>query len=83
MDKDKLWQAALAQLQLVISRPLFSIWFSKTFIKSITKKRTGQLVEIAVQNFFVREKLEKNYTNGSLKITFQKIINYYVETAIL
>jgi chromosomal replication initiator protein len=61
MEKEKLWQAALAQLQLSLSRPIFSIWFSKTFIKNVSHQDNKQVVQIAVQNPFAKEKLEKNY----------------------
>ncbi len=66
MDKDKLWQSVLAQLQLTLSRPVYSIWFAKTFIKSCKKIADRQIIEIGVQNSFAQEKLELNYL-GQIK----------------
>lgn len=61
MDKDKLWQAVLAQLQLTLSKSNYSLWFGKTFIKSLQQKAGKQIVEIAGQNILIRDKLEKIY----------------------
>ena len=59
MDKDKIWQSVLAQVQLTLSRAIFSIWFSKTVVKSIKAEGNKQIVEIGAQNSFIGEKLEK------------------------
>ncbi len=61
MDKEKLWQDALNQLQLNLSKSNFSLWFGKTFIKSLKREKEKQFVEIACQNFFVRDQLKTNY----------------------
>ena len=61
MDKDKLWQAVLAQLQLTVSKPNLSIWFDKTFIKTLKAHDDRQLVEVACRNQFIADQLRKNY----------------------
>ena len=72
MDKDKIWQSVLAQVQLTLSRAIFSIWFSKTVIKSIKASGNKQIVEIGAQNSFIREKLEKKY-GDQLKELFDSL----------
>ena len=57
MNKDDLWQAALAQLQFHISPANFATWLKNTYI--LTKK-DGQLV-ISVPNNFSKEWLENKY----------------------
>jgi len=57
MNKEDLWQAALAQLQFHISPANFATWFKNTYI--LTQK-DGQLV-ISVPNNFSKEWLENKY----------------------
>ena len=66
MDKLKLWQATLAQLQLSISRAEYSLWFTKTEIKNIKKESDRQTVQISCQNQYIADKLAKNYS-GQIK----------------
>ena len=65
MDKDELWQAALAQLQFKISPANFATWLKNTFI--LTKKE-GTLF-VSVPNNFSKEWLEHKYN----KIIFHAI----------
>jgi len=63
MNKDDLWQAALAQLQFHISAANFATWLKNTYILT---KQDGQLV-ISVPNNFSKEWLENKYH----KVIFQ------------
>jgi len=65
MNKDELWQAALAQLQFKISPANFATWLKNTFILS---KKEGTLF-VSVPNNFSKEWLEHKYN----KIIFHAI----------
>ena len=67
MKKKDLWQAVLAELQITLSQPIFSSWFSKTKIikiKKIGPKR--QIIDIAVNNLFAKNTIEQRY-QGQVK----------------
>ncbi len=68
MNKEKLWQAVLAQLQLILSRSNFSLWFKKTFIKKIKSQGQKQVVEIAVPSLFAKETIETNWQQQTKEI---------------
>lgn len=57
MDPQQLWQAALGELELSISKANFTTWFKNTFILEIS---TEQIL-IAVPNAFTKTWLEKKY----------------------
>ncbi|MDA0208075.1 MAG: chromosomal replication initiator protein DnaA [bacterium] len=57
MNTHELWQAALAELELKLSKAHFTTWFKQTFIVSCTE---GD-VTIAVPNSFTRTWLSKKY----------------------
>ena len=63
MTKDELWQAALAEIELNISKATFITWFRNTSIFS--QKDTG--VVIAVPNGFSKEWLENKFNKLILK----------------
>ncbi len=63
MDKEELWQSALAEIELSISRANFITWFKNT---SIISKKNGVVV-LAVPNTFTKEWLEKKYNRLVLK----------------
>ena len=65
MNKEELWQAALAQLQFKISPANFATWLKNTFILS---KKDGALF-VSVPNNFSKEWLEHKYN----KIIFHAI----------
>jgi len=54
----EIWEAALGQLQLEVSKPNFRTWLSKT----IGMERRDNRFVVGVPNTFVAEYLEK--TNG-------------------
>ena len=64
MNKEELWQAVLAQIQLNISQANFATWFKDTGI--ISKKESS--VIISVPNSFTKEWLENKYNKLILKI---------------
>lgn len=57
MEKDELWQAALAEIELSLSKANFITWFRNT---SIISKRDG-VVLISTPNTFIKEWLESKY----------------------
>jgi chromosomal replication initiator protein len=64
MNPEELWQATLAQIQLMISRANFATWFKDTKIAFFEKER----VIISVPNSFVKEWLEQKYHKVIFKI---------------
>lgn len=64
MNKEELWQAVLAQVQLKISSANFATWFKKTNISS----RENGTVYISVPNSFAKEWLEQKYNKTISKI---------------
>lgn len=57
MDQDQLWQAALGELELLISKANFTTWFKNTFIVSFGDGR----VVVGVPNGFTKAWLETKY----------------------
>ncbi len=82
MNTNELWQAALGEMELKLSKANFTTWFKSTFITSF---ETGEIA-VAVPNAFTKTWLEKKYHKdifGSLQnITGGgiKSIIYRVET---
>ncbi len=84
MEENKIWQAALGELELALSKANFTTWFKNTFISSI---EPDQII-IGVPNTFTKAWLEKKYHSAILKalqkITGARIHNiiYRVETRL-
>jgi len=57
MDKKKIWQTALGELEVILSKANFTTWFKNTFILSISDGVTV----IAVPNSFTEEWLRNKY----------------------
>lgn len=57
MDQDRLWQSALGELELLISKANFTTWFKNTFVHSID----GGKVVVGVPNGFTKAWLETKY----------------------
>ena len=57
MDKEELWQAALAKIELSLSRPSFLTWFQETGISHID----SGVATVFVPNGFAREWLQNKY----------------------
>ncbi|OGY45881.1 MAG: hypothetical protein A2744_00840 [Candidatus Buchananbacteria bacterium RIFCSPHIGHO2_01_FULL_44_11] len=81
LEAQKIWQAALGELELSLSKANFTTWFKNTFISSCQ----DQTIIIGVPNTFTKAWLEKKYHSKILKalqkITENKIrnITYQVE----
>ncbi len=81
-NKEQIWQAVLAELEVTLSRPNFLTWFQNTKILAITEE--GEAI-IGVPNNFTKEWLEKKYHKIILasfqNLTEQKIkkVTYQVE----
>lgn len=82
MDTHELWQAALGELELKLSKANFTTWFKQTFISLFTD---GQII-IGVPNAFTKAWLEKKYHKDIVQslatLSGQNIRNvtYRVET---
>lgn len=64
MDKDELWQSALAEIELSLSKANFVTWFRNT---SIISKKDGTVL-LSTPNAFNKEWLETKYNLLILKI---------------
>lgn len=82
MTNQEIWQAALGELELMLSKANFVTWFKNTYISSI---ENGQVI-INVPNEFTKSWFEKKYHKDiakSLKNVIQEDINvitYQVQT---
>lgn len=63
MDKDELWQSALAEIELSLSKPNFVTWFRNTYLAS---KKDGVAL-VSTPSTFIKEWLEDKYTLLILK----------------
>ena len=57
MPEEQLWQAALGEIELSLSKANFTTWFKNTFIC----EKTGKRVTIGVPNGFTKAWLENKY----------------------
>jgi len=72
MDKKDLWDTVLAELQLNLSKAIFSAWFSKTKILKIKKAgKKRQIIKIAVASPFAKTTIEERYL-GQIKEVLDK-----------
>ncbi len=63
MTNDQLWQAALGELELLISKANFTTWFKHTFVAGVE----GGRVIVGVPNGFTKAWLETKYNPAILK----------------
>jgi len=63
MDLQALWQSALGELELTLSKANFTTWFKNTFIISFENSR----VTVAVPNAFTKSWLESKYRDFIFK----------------
>ncbi len=75
MPHEQIWQSALGEIEINLSRANFITWFKETFISSF---ENGQVI-ICVPNAFVKkwleEKYHKNILNSLEHVSGQKISN--------
>jgi chromosomal replication initiator protein len=82
MNNHDLWQAALGELELSLSRANFTTWFKSTFIAEYDNNK----IIIGVPNAFTKVWLEKKYHDSILKtlhsLTNKSVVEiiYKVET---
>lgn len=57
MNTSQLWQAALGELEILLSKPNFSTWFKETFVLSYENEK----IIVGVPNAFTKSWLEKKY----------------------
>jgi len=57
MDKNRVWQAVLGEIEINLSRASFITWFKDTFISSFE----GGVVIVCVSNSFVKRWIENKY----------------------
>lgn len=87
LDKDKLWQSVLAELEIVLPRASFLTWLQNTKIMFLDDE-SGEII-VGVSNNFTKEWLEKKYHKTILGIVQNltdykvKKIKYQVETAAI
>ena len=62
LDRDKLWQATLGELELTLSKANFTTWFKNTFILEVD----GGEVVVGVPNAFTKAWLENKYHKAIL-----------------
>ena len=67
MNTDELWQAALGELELKLSKANFTTWFKNTFISSYEDNK----IIIAVPNAFTKKWFENKYHSQILKLYHQ------------
>src|SRR3989344_5077779 len=77
MEAEKIWQAALGELELALSKANFTTWFKNTFIAS----RENETITIAVPNTFTKAWLEKKYHTAMLK-ALQKITDNQIRNIV-
>lgn len=77
MEEQKIWQAALGELELTLSRANFTTWFKNTFIST----QDGPIITIGVPNTFTKAWLEKKYHSAILK-ALQKITDNRIKSVV-
>lgn len=82
MTEDQLWQAALGELELLISKANFTTWFKNTFIIEVGEQK----IVVGVPNGFTKAWLETKY-HAAIQKALQNathgpvvMIEYRVET---
>ena len=63
VDNKQLWEGALAQIELGISKANFGTWFKNTYIY----KQEDGIIFISVPNTFVKDWLKNKYHKFILK----------------
>lgn len=85
LDSQKIWQAVLGELELILSKANFTTWFKNTFIIEVDEIK-GE-VAIAVPNAFTKSWMEKKYTEAiraAINHICQnkiKTINYLIQSS--
>lgn len=75
MNKEQLWQSALAELELSLSKANFTTWFKNTFILDYDQNQ----VTLGVPNAFTKAWLENKYHDSIVK-ALQRITEYSIKS---
>jgi chromosomal replication initiator protein len=59
MQQDSLWQAVLGEIEVSVSRGNFVTWFKNTCLL----KQSGDTAIVGVPNIFIKQQLEKKYSD--------------------
>lgn len=65
LDPQKIWQGALGELELILSKANFTTWFKNTFIIEINLEK--EEIIIAVPNAFTKSWMEQKYNKHILE----------------
>ncbi|OGY44541.1 MAG: hypothetical protein A2729_01725 [Candidatus Buchananbacteria bacterium RIFCSPHIGHO2_01_FULL_39_14] len=76
-EEQKIWQAALGELELTLSRANFTTWFKNTFISG----HEHDTIIVGVPNTFTKAWLEKKYHSSILK-ALQKITDNKIRAIV-
>lgn len=71
MQSGSLWQAVLGEIELSLSRGNFVTWFKNTQLL----QQTDEIVVIGVANIFIKQQLERKYTNLIMETLAKNGIN--------
>lgn len=77
MTNQQLWQAALGELELILSRANFTTWFKQTFIIDCANGR----IVVGVPNTFTKTWLEKKY-NQAIVAAIQNVLQERVQEVV-
>ena len=77
MSDQTIWQSALGELELTLSRANFTTWFKNTFVSSCNE----DTIIVGVPNTFTKAWLEKKYHAAILK-ALQKITSGKIKSVI-
>ena len=64
MDRERIWQAVLGEIELSVPHSSFTTWFSNTELVDVQEDR----VVIQVPNIFVKAQLEKKFKDQILDV---------------
>ena len=70
MNREELWKAVLADLELSISRASFLTWFKETCIADIQEGT----VLVSVPNGFAKNWLQDKYHKSILRVMIKKLL---------
>jgi len=74
MNNDQIWQAALGEIELNLSKANFTTWFKNTFVSSLEDGR----VILCVPNAFTKSWLETKY-HKEISAAIEHVVNYKIK----
>lgn len=77
MTNDQLWQAALGEIELTLSKANFTTWFKDTFISSLENNK----LVVCVPNTFTKAWLEKKY-HKEIITAIESVLNEKIKEII-